>query len=196
MMMRNSGRWIAGAGLGAMIITATAVFGVTHYKSLVNRDAQTPNTAEAPPALKFPTVEQMCKAAGAGAAEMASCVSDETSAAEFVGAWLELNGFLANGRIDVEQIQLAAEVDASDQATATAVSGDPADPDPLGSGDASDSALSPDVPSPLADTPAASRNSPAQIALLCLTTAGDDWLKMHDCIAHNDPSSTLEGSGP
>jgi hypothetical protein len=35
---------------------------------------------------------------------------------------------------------------------------------------------------------------PAQVALYCLSFAADDWLKMHDCITHNDPSSTLDGN--
>jgi hypothetical protein len=163
----------------------------------MHSDTQQASVAQAgPTGLSFPTVEQMCKAAGAGPADMADCVSDETSAAEFVGAWLELNGFITNGRIDTDQIQLSAELDAADDPGLAAPSSvDPLDSDPLSTADAADSGLAaPGTDNALPGTGATSSSSPAQVALLCLQTAADDWLKMHDCIAHNDPSSSLDGN--
>jgi hypothetical protein len=195
--MRNRVEWIAG-GLGsAMLLAVFAVFAMTHYRAVIHPGAQPTSVAQSGPAgLSFPSVEQMCKAAGAGAADMAGCISDETSAAEFVGAWLELNGFITNGRIDTDQIQLSAELDAADDPGLGAPpSVDPLDSDPLSSPDPVQSGLAvPDADNALPGTGAPSSSSPAQVALLCLQTAADDWLKMHDCIAQNDPSSTLDGN--
>ncbi|HEX5281553.1 MAG TPA: hypothetical protein VFW28_15845 [Micropepsaceae bacterium] len=197
--MRNRAEWIAG-GLGSAVLLAViGVFAVTHYQAVVHPGAQQASVAQqtGPAGLSFPTVEQMCKAAGAGAADMADCVNEETSAAEFVGAWLELNGFVANGRIDLEQIQLSAELDAADDPGLVGgpLSADPLDADPLSAATPADSGpVAPDADNVLPGTPTSSSSSPAQIALLCLQDAADDWLKMHDCIAHNDPSSTLGGN--
>ena len=41
---------------------------------------------------------------------MESCKNDESAAAEFVIAWMGLHGFVANGAIDNDLIQLAAEL--------------------------------------------------------------------------------------
>lgn len=196
--MRNRAEWIAG-GLGsAMLLTVIAVFAVTHYRAVIHPTAQQASIAQTGPAgLSFPTVEQMCKAAGAGPADMAACTSDETSAAEFVGAWLELNGFITNGRIDTDQIQLSAELDSADDPGLVGgpSSVDPLDADPLNTVDPADTGLAtPDTDNALPGTAPTSGSSPAQVALLCLQTAADDWLKMHDCIAHNDPASTLDGN--
>lgn len=195
--MRNRAEWIAG-GLGsAMLLAVVAVFAVTHYRAVIHPGAQQTSVAQTAPAgLSFPTVEQMCKAAGAAPGDMAGCISDETSAAEFVGAWLDLNGFITNGRIDTDQIQLSAELDAADDPGLAAPSVvDPLNSDPLSSPDPSDSGLAaPGADNALPGTGATSSSSPAQVALLCLQTAADDWLKMHDCIAQNDPSSTLDGN--
>jgi hypothetical protein len=188
--MRNKTEWIAGGLGGAMVFAVTVVFGVTHYQALLHGypDQSAANTAAAG-GLRFPTVAEMCKAAGVRSADMAACISDETSAQEFVGAWLGLNGFLANGRIDIEQIQLAAEQAAADPGI------DPPAGDPFADGLAPESPLPTDPNDPLT-VPTASDHSPvpAQIAQYCLVTAGDDWLKLHDCIAHNDTSSSLDGN--
>ena len=143
-------------------------------------------------AIKFPTAEQMCTAAGVSSAELQGCISDENSAAEFVGAWLDLNGFLTDGRIDMEQIQLSAQLDAADpdpDATPAA--------DPLSDrGPAADPTLSADPVDSFSDAGPGGDNSgsPAQVALFCLNSASDDWLKMHDCISRNDPASRLDGN--
>lgn len=194
--MRSKAEWIAGGLGGAMVLAVTAVFGVTHYQALLHGGAHQPasNTAAAG-VLNFPTVADICKAAGVGGADMAACISDETSAQEFVGAWLGLNGFLADGRIDIEQIQLSAELAAADPGI-NPPAGDPLDPlDSSPDGLGPETPLPADVNDPLT-VPTASDHAPtpAQIAQYCLVTAGDDWLKLHDCIAHNDPSSSLDGN--
>lgn len=179
-----------------MLLAVIGVFAVTHYRAVIHPGVQQASVAQAAPAgLTFPTVE-MCKAAAAGAADMAECVSEETSAAEFVGAWLELNGFITNGRIDIEQIQLSAELDAADDpGLGLPLSVDPLDADPLSVAAPDAGLAASDTDNALPGTPTASPNSsPAQIAMLCLQNAADDWLKMHDCIAHNDPASTLDGN--
>lgn len=195
--MRNRAEWIA-VGLGsAMLLAVIGVFAATHYRAVIHPGAQQTSVAQnAPAGLSFPTVEQMCKGAGAAPADMAGCISDETSAAEFVGAWLDLNGFITNGRIDTDQIQLSAELDAADdQGLAGPSSVDPLNSDPLSVPEPADTGLAtPGADNALPGTGATSNSSPAQVALLCLQTAADDWLKMHDCIAQNDPSSTLDGN--
>ena len=102
--------------------------------------------------------------------------------------------FLTDGRIDIQQIQLQAELSAADP-TIDPPAGDPLDPlaDPSPDADPAQGL----VPSPDADplAPAARlKMPPAQVALYCLTAAADDWLKMHDCITQNDPSSSLDGN--
>lgn len=193
--MAKRAEWIAGGIGAAMVVAAAAVFGVTHYAALVHRDVRQ-QTDTSQTGLNFPPVDQMCKSAGVSPPDMADCVNEETSAAEFVGAWLQLNGFLTNGRVDTEQIQLAAGLDAADQGPDAALPSDPADPGQpdLASGDAA-AGLAPQGPDGLPGGDAtAPHASPAQIAMLCLGAASDDWLKMHDCIAHNDPSSTIDGN--
>jgi len=187
--------WIAGAVGGAMLVAAAAVFGVTHYNVLMHASANhaAANT-DAQPGLNFPSIDDMCKAAGATASNKESCVNDETSAAEFVGAWMQYNGFLTDGRIDIQQIQLQAELSVADS-TVDPPAGDPLDPlaDPSPDADPAQGLVqSPDA-DPLAPSTGA-KMPPAQVALYCLTAAADDWLKMHDCITQNDPSSSLDGN--
>jgi len=188
--------WIAGTVGGAMLLAAAAVFGVTHYNALLHAHAdRVAANDEEQGGLKFPTIDEMCKAAGVAAADLQSCLNDETSAAEFVGAWMEYNGFLANGRIDIEQIQSQAEIAAADPTIASAA-GDPLDAlaGPLPDADPAQGLL---AAAPDADPLAPSADQampPAQVALYCLSSAADDWLKMHECITHNDPSSSLDGN--
>jgi hypothetical protein len=198
--MRNKTELIAGSLGAAMVLAVAIVFGVTHYQALFHRGSnQVANaTVDAAGQLTFPTIEEMCRAAGVGSAGMAGCVNDENSAQEFVGAWLGLNGFLTNGRIDIEQIQLAAELSVADP-TVDPPAGDPLDPldaqDALGPDGLPPQALPPDPSDPLT-VPGVADHGPsaAQTAQYCLTVASDDWIKLHDCIAHNDPSSTLDGN--
>ena len=186
--------WIAGGVGGAMLLGAAAVFGVTHYNALLHPGANQAANAGEQPGLNFPSIDEMCKAAGATAANRESCVNDETSAAEFVGAWMQYNGFLTDGRIDIQQIQLQAELSASDHTI------DPPAGDPTGSARRCFAGCrSCTGPRPVRGCRSAGalgrqKMPPAQVALYCLTAAADDWLKMHDCITQNDPSSSLDGN--
>jgi len=106
---------IIAAGLGgAMILSVAGLFLGTHYQALLRPGAAKQNLAAEvaadPNGLNIPSIDDMCKAAGATAENMASCQSEESAAAEFVIAWMGLNGFLTNGAIDMAQIQLAAEL--------------------------------------------------------------------------------------
>ena len=54
----------------------------------------------------------MCAALGASDPQsLMDCTAVESSAGEFVIAWMGLNGFILNGGIDIEQIQLIANLD-------------------------------------------------------------------------------------
>ena len=132
----------------------------------------------------------MCKAAGATSANMASCQNDENAAAEFVVAWMGLNGFITNGTIDVSAIEFAAEL--GGDAASPLTNPDPSlldptlDPslDPSGGDPTAELGVDPQTGLPLDQT----FESPAQIAQFCLGTSMD-WLQMHDCISKYDPSS-------
>src|ERR1700688_1431024 len=125
--MRKADRIARGVG-GATLMATAAVFGVTHYNALLHASAkQVAANTGAQPGLNFPSIDEMCKAAGATGRDKESCVNDETSAAEFVGAWMQFNGFLTDGRIDIEQIELQAELSAADS-TINPPAGDPLDP--------------------------------------------------------------------
>src|SRR5579864_5805913 len=120
--------WIAGGLGGTMLLAAAAVFGVTHYNALLHTGAsQVAANPDTQSGLNFPSIDEMCKAAGATGSNKESCVNDETSAAEFVGAWMQYNGFLTDGRIDIQQIQLQAELSAADT-NIDPPAGDPLDP--------------------------------------------------------------------
>jgi len=197
-----------GAVIGGTGAAATLAFFAFTYQPPVAT-----NNAEGA-ALNIPTVEAMCAAAGpAGSDSFKQCQTDESAAGEFVIAWMGLQGFLANGGIDLEQIQLQASLGGSDPFGLSAVGGpnaagdpglggDPSlGPDPSLGGDPSLAGLGGNVDGQLggvvdpitgAETPIFS--STAELALFCLSES-TDWMKMHDCIAENDPSSQLNG-GP
>src|SRR5689334_10926194 len=105
---------ILAAGLGgAMVLAVGGVFVATHYQALLHPGLQaTAAAAPDPSGLNIPTVDERCKAAGATNANMAACQNDENAAAEFVIAWMGLNGFIMNGTIDVSAIEFAAELGA------------------------------------------------------------------------------------
>jgi hypothetical protein len=109
-----------------------------------------------------------------------------------------LNGFLANGAIDISQIQLAAEL--GSDATSPLSSPDNSLADPslapgLGGGDPNlgdPSAGEPNI-DPATGLPVdQSFDSPAGIAMYCLSNSMD-WLQMHDCISRYDPSTRFTG---
>jgi len=153
--------------------------------------------------LNIPTTEQMCLALGAADPQsMMDCQALESSAGEFVIAWMGLNGFILNGGIDIQQIQLIAELDDANTVDPLSTFDPTIDP-----GLALDPSLDPNFdPSadPLLDSlPAFGGvtdpntgetspvfSSPAQLALFCLSGAVD-WLSLQDCISMNDRSTQL-----
>jgi hypothetical protein len=186
---------IIAAGLGgAMILGVLSLFFSTHYRALLHAGAAMQNlAAEAANAngLNIPTIDEMCKAAGATADNMASCQSEENAAAEFVIAWMGLNAFLTNGSIDIGQIQLAAEL--GPDAASPLTNPDPSLVDPgLGDPSLGDPSAEPNI-DPATGLPVdQSFDTPAEIALYCLSNSMD-WLQMHDCISRYDPSTRFNG---
>ena len=184
---------ILAAGLGgAMVLAVGGVFVATHYQALLHPAGaqQTAAAAADPSGLNIPTVDEMCKAAGATSANMAACQNDENAAAEFVTAWMGLNGFIMNGTIDVSAIEFAAELGADAGSPLTNPDPSLADPgldpgiDPSGGDPTVDLGADPQTGLPLDQ----SFESPAQIAQFCLGSSMD-WLQMHDCISKYDPST-------
>jgi hypothetical protein len=153
--------------------------------------------------LNIPPVEQMCAALGAADPQsMMDCTALESSAGEFVIAWMGLNGFILNGGIDIQQIQLIAELDDANAVDPLSTFDPTIDP-----GLALDPSLDPNfdpTADPLLDSLPALGGvtdpntgetspvfaSPAQLALFCLTGAVD-WLSLQDCISMNDRSTQL-----
>jgi hypothetical protein len=196
--LRDRENWLAGALGGAMILGVVALFLGTHFQALFHPGAVNQAANAAPVdanGLNIPTIDEMCKAQGATSANMADCQNDEQAAAEFVIAWMGLNGFLTNGTIDIEQIQLAASLADSEGASGVGLNdpslsgdpslgGDPADADPTAGPN-----IDPATGFPVTEN----FDSPAQIAMSCMSSS-DDWLKMHDCISRYDPSSRFTGN--
>lgn len=153
--------------------------------------------------LNIPTVEQMCLGLGAADPQsMMDCMALESSAGEFVIAWMGLNGFILNGGIDIQQIQLIAELDNANAVDPLSTFDPTIDP-----GLALDPSLDPNfdpTADPLLDSLPALGGvtdpntgetspvfaSPAQLALFCLSGASD-WLSLQDCISMNDRSTQL-----
>ena len=153
--------------------------------------------------LNIPPVEQMCMSLGAGDPQsMMECTALESSAGEFVIAWMGLNGFILDGGIDIQQIQLIANLDDANTVEPLSTFDPTIDP-----GLALDPSLDPNFdPSadPLLDSEPALGGvtdpntgevspvfaSPAQLALFCLSGAVD-WLSLQDCISMNDRSTQL-----
>jgi hypothetical protein len=175
---------------GAMVIAIAGLFVGTHYQALlhpgVGKQAGTQAAVTNPNVLNIATVDEMCKAAGATAGNMASCREQESAAAEFVIAWMGFNGFIVNGGIDMDQIQLAATL--GPEATSPLSDSDPlldpsADPS-LGQEPNIDPATGLPVDQ--------SFETPAQIAMFCMS-GPLDWLQLHDCISRYDPSTRFNG---
>ena len=118
--------------------------------------------------LQIPTIDQMCAMQGAAGDALEACREDETAAQEYVGAWMDYNGFINEGGLDLGQIELLASL---------------ADNDPLLANPLTDT--DPATAIPGVDTTPDQFQSPAQLALFCLTGA-DDWVRLHDCLAEND----------
>jgi hypothetical protein len=170
------------AAAAGVAVAALVTFFIVGYPTT---PAPAPQTAAAQaPAdgntLVIPTVDEMCATLGAGAGDaLKQCQNDENAAAEYVIAWMGLNNFIANGSIDVAQIQLIASLDPSDPLAAPQF-------DPSVGG-------SPYV-DPTTGAPTDGQfQSPAQIALYCLGMS-PDWLMMHDCISQNDSSVSYQSA--
>ena len=180
---------------GAAVAAALAYFALTHEPAPVQ-------VAEQGPALNIPTVEQMCLALGATeGGGLAECQALESSAGEYVIAWMGLNGFIADGTIDIASIDAIASLDNA-SAVDPALTFDPTiDPsvalDPALDPSFADPALNADpllggVTDPLTGETTPVFASPAQLALFCLSGA-TDWLSLQDCISMNDRTITLDG---
>ena len=191
---------IGGVALAAVL----ALLGVTHYRALLGTAPVAGEQAEQQAALNIPSIEQMCAASGLAAGDaLKQCQADESSAGEYVIAWMGLNGFIADGAIALDQIQLLASLDGDsfglDAGLDPSLGGDPSLSDPSLGGDPSllgdptlgDSVIG-GVTDPLTGETSPLFQSPAQLALYCLSQS-DDWIKMHDCISENDPSSRFSG---
>ena len=191
MMTTRKRENIIAAGLGgAMLLAVVALFLATHYRALLYPGAagKTANAVTNPSGLNIPSIDDMCKAAGATSANMESCKNDESAAAEFVIAWMGLHGFVANGAIDNDLIQLGAElgIDPASPLTSPDGLGDPSLGDPsVAEGEPN---VDPSTGLPVAEI----FESPAQIAMFCLS-GSTDWLQLHDCISRYDPSSRFNG---
>jgi hypothetical protein len=192
--MRNRRKAIA-AGIGGAALLTVLFLGV-HYRELLwphaAQQASNPRPLKDSNGLNIPTIDEMCKAAGATSANLTDCRDQENSAAEFVIAWMNLNGFIANGTIDLQQIQLAASLADSE---GNGLSNDPG----LGANSDSPDGLAPDTDAEPNIDPATGLpvteifNSPAQIAMFCMSSS-NDWLAMYECISRYDPSSHLDGN--
>lgn len=194
---------IVATGLGgAMLLLVLALFFATHYRALLHpgpAGQSLASEAATTNGLNIPTIDEMCKTAGATASKMAACRDEENQAAEFVVAWMGLNGFITNGAIDVSQIELNAELGAG---AASPLSGSDPSLDPSLGGDTSlggdpgfgadTSAAEPNIDPATGLVVDQSFDSPAGIAMYCLSNSMD-WLQMHDCISRYDPSSRFTG---
>ena len=191
MMTTRKRENIIAAGVGGVVLLA--VVGLllgTHYRALLYPGAAGNAVAQANPSgLNIPSIDDMCKAAGATSANMESCKNDESAAAEFVIAWMGLHGFVANGAIDNDLIQLGAElgIDPASPLTNPDGLGDPSLDDP--SVAEAEPNIDPSTGLPVAEI----FESPAQIAMFCLS-GSTDWLQLYDCISRYDPSSRFDGN--
>ena len=197
--MRPRREIVAAILAGIVIAAVLAVIGVTHYRALLRIPSPDAEASADQTALRIPTIDQMCTTLGAAAGDaLKQCQADESAAGEFVVAWMGLNGFMANGGIDIEQIQLLASLDSSDPfAPDSGLGLDPSlggDPSQLGDptlGGSGDTILG-GVTDPLTGESTPLFQSPAQLALFCLGESSD-WTKLHECISQNDPSSRFSG---
>jgi hypothetical protein len=181
---------------GTAVAAALAFFTFTHQPPPPRQDVAEQVS------LNIPTVEEMCAALGASDPQsLMDCTAVESSAGEFVIAWMGLNGFILNGGIDIEQIQLIANLDDANAVDPFQTFDPTIDPG-LGLADPfSDPSLDPGlggdptlggVTDPLTGEISPVFASPAQLAMYCLSGA-TDWISLQDCISMNDVSTQLGG---
>jgi len=197
--MRPRREIVAAILAGIVMAAVLTVIGVTHYRALLHLPSPDAQASADQTGLQIPTIDQMCTTLGAAAGDaLKQCQAAESAAGEFVVAWMGLNGFMGNGGIDIEQIQLLASLDSSDPFAPDSslgldpsLSGDPSqlgDPS-LGSGDT----ILGGVTDPLTGESTPLFQSAAQLALFCLGESSD-WTKLNECISQNDPSSRFSGA--
>jgi hypothetical protein len=172
-MARDHTQAMAGLAGGVMLAAAIIVLVAAHRAApalIAASASQAPAQTAAASGSGIPTIDQMCASLGATGDGLAQCRADESEAADYVGAWLGYNGFIVNGAIAMDQIQLMATLDYDDPLSVAHGTADP-----LSAGD-------PDVDPTTGQAADGAFQSPAQLALFCL---GDshDWLKLHDCLA-------------
>jgi hypothetical protein len=190
--------------LSLTVVAGLGLLGYIERDKLFPPKAPAVGTEAEEGGLNIPTIDEMCKTLGAASgAELTKCQQDERDAGEFVIAWMGFNNFIVDGQINVNQIQLLADLGQS-----AATSGFGTDPSSLGFGGfepSTDPSLGGDPSGlggqitagidPLTGEPQGFLQSPAELALYCLQMSGD-WVTMHDCISENDPSSHIAGGGP
>jgi len=180
---------------GTVTAAALAFFAFTHVPPAPSQDIAEQAT------LTIPTIEQMCAGLGAaGPQSMTECSAVESSAGEFVIAWMGLNGFILDGGIDIGQIQLIADLDNAN-AVDPALTFDPTIDPGLGLDPGLDLAADPaleeglvlgGVTDPQTGETSPIFASPAQLAMFCLGGAVD-WISLQDCISMNDQTTQFSG---
>ncbi len=185
------------------VIGGTAVAAALLFFTIIHEPAPAPSQVAELATLNIPTVEEMCAALGASDPQsLMECSAVESSAGEFVIAWMGLNGFILNGGIDIEQIQLIANLDDANTVDPFQTFDPTIDPglglDP-GLDPFADPSLDPGLDPGLGGVtdPLTGQTSPvfassAQLAIYCLSGA-TDWISLQDCISMNDQSTQLGG---
>ncbi len=155
---------------GGLVVSALTAALATHpqFFSVAPRGS----TADDALAIRMPSLDQMCAAQGAGTGDaLKACEADESAAGEYVVAWMGLQGFIANGGIDLDQIALAAQLDEVNPLIAPSL-------EPLVGG-------TPDIDPVTGEAVPGSFQSAAEVALFCLM-GSTDWIMLQQCIAQND----------
>jgi hypothetical protein len=185
------------------VVGGVSVAAALAFFALMQPPLSAPGGEGERPTLSIPTVEQMCVSLGAiDPQSQMDCQALESSAGEYVIAWMSLNGFILDGGIDIEQIQLIANLDDSNSVDPSLTFDPTIDPglglnvDPGFDTDL-DVALASDpqlggVTDPLTGDTSPTFGSTAQLAMYCLSGA-TDWITLQDCISMNDPSTQLFG---
>jgi hypothetical protein len=176
---------------GTAVAAAFAFFAFTHEPAA---PAQTDQAS-----LNIPTVEQMCASLGAGDGQaLMECQALESSAGEYVIAWMGLNGFIADGTIDLQSIEMIASLDDANAVDPSLTFDPTIDPglalDPSFDPSLADPAIDPllgGVIDPFTGETSPVFASPAQLALYCLSSAVD-WISLQECIGMNDRTIQLE----
>jgi hypothetical protein len=184
---------------GGTVAAALAFFALTHEPVAPAQPEQA--------ALNIPTIEQMCASLGASDGQaLMECQALESSAGEYVIAWMGLNGFIAGGTIDLQSIEMIASLDDANAVDPTLTFDPTIDPglaldpslglDPSLDPSLVDPSLSGDpllggVTDPFTGQTSPVFASPAQLALFCLTSAVD-WISLQECIGMNDRTIQLE----